>query len=96
VFHSIIFLFFAVESMSQFKPWSPLKLEALTCSVHKTQKICIYSRDVCVIRILTAAYMKLRVFWNVAPCSHVEVDRRFRGSYYLHNQDDDDRGNTHL
>jgi hypothetical protein len=22
-----------------------------------------------------------RVFWGVAPCSHVEVDRRFRGAY---------------
>jgi hypothetical protein len=28
--------------------------------------------------------MKFRVFWDVAPCSHVEVDRRFRGGNCLH------------
>jgi hypothetical protein len=27
--------------------------------------------------------MKFRVFWDVAPCSHVEVHRRFRGAYCL-------------
>jgi hypothetical protein len=26
------------------------------------------------------ASMKFRVFWDVAPCSHNEVDRRFRGA----------------
>jgi hypothetical protein len=30
-----------------------------------------------------------RVFWDVVPCSHVEVDRRFRGAYCLHHQSDD-------
>jgi hypothetical protein len=25
--------------------------------------------------------LKFRVFWDVAPCSHVEADRRFRGAY---------------
>jgi hypothetical protein len=30
--------------------------------------------------------MKFRAFWDVAPCSHVEVDRRFRGTYCLHHQ----------
>jgi hypothetical protein len=28
------------------------------------------------------------VSWDVAPCSHTEVDRRFRGAYYLHEGDD--------
>jgi len=37
-------------------------------------------------QVLTAASMKFRVFWDVAPCSHVEVDRRFRGAYCLHHQ----------
>jgi hypothetical protein len=27
--------------------------------------------------VLTAASMKFRVFWGVAPCSHVEVDRDY-------------------
>jgi hypothetical protein len=30
--------------------------------------------------------MKFRVFLDVAPCSHVEVYRRFRGAYCLHHQ----------
>jgi hypothetical protein len=29
------------------------------------------------------AYLKFRVFWDVAPCSHVEGDRCFRGAYCL-------------
>jgi hypothetical protein len=46
------------------------------------------------------ASMKFRVFWDVAPCSHVEVDQRFRGAYCLHDQGlvhpPDDGGSTHL
>jgi hypothetical protein len=33
--------------------------------------------------------VKFSVFWNVAPCSHVKVDRRFRGAYCLHYQVDE-------
>jgi hypothetical protein len=33
--------------------------------------------------------MKFRVFWDVAPCSHVEVDRRFRGGNCLHYHGDE-------
>jgi hypothetical protein len=29
-------------------------------------------------QVLTAANVKFRVFWDVAPCSHVEVDRCFK------------------
>jgi hypothetical protein len=28
--------------------------------------------------------LEMVVFWDVAPCSLVDVDRRFRGTYYLH------------
>jgi hypothetical protein len=35
---------------------------------------------------LTAAIMKLIVFWDVAPYSLVEIVRRFRGAYCLHYQ----------
>jgi hypothetical protein len=38
--------------------------------------------------------LKFRVFWDVAPCSHVELDRRFRGAYDLNRHDDAD--STHL
>jgi hypothetical protein len=29
---------------------------------------------------------KMTVFWDVAPCSFVEIDRRFRGAYCLQHQ----------
>jgi hypothetical protein len=36
----------------------------------------------------------MAVFWDVAPCSLVEIDRRFRGAFCLHHQayDPDDAG----
>jgi hypothetical protein len=39
--------------------------------------------------------MKFRVFWDVVPCSHGEMDRCFTGAYCLHYQGDDG-SNTHL
>jgi hypothetical protein len=39
-------------------------------------------------QVLTAARMKFRVFWDVALCSHVDVERGFRGAYCLHHQGD--------
>jgi hypothetical protein len=30
--------------------------------------------------------LKMAVFWVVSPCSLVDTDRRFTGTYYLHNQ----------
>jgi hypothetical protein len=35
---------------------------------------------------LRTALVRSLVFWDVAPCSHVEVDRRLRGVYGLDNQ----------
>jgi hypothetical protein len=32
--------------------------------------------------------MKMGVFWDVVPCSLVEIDRLFRGAYCLHHQGD--------
>jgi hypothetical protein len=44
-------------------------------------------------------FIKIRAFWDNAPCSLV-VDRRFRGAYCFHHQDDEDflpgGGSTHL
>jgi hypothetical protein len=40
-------------------------------------------------KILTAASMKMIVFWDLAPCGLVEIDLRFRGAYCLHHQEDD-------
>jgi hypothetical protein len=32
--------------------------------------------------------LKTTTFWDITTCSFVEVDRRFRGAYYLRHQDD--------
>jgi hypothetical protein len=32
-------------------------------------------------QIFTAASMKMTTFWDIAPCSLVEIDRRFSGAY---------------
>jgi hypothetical protein len=47
------------------------------------------------LQVLTAASLKFTVFCDVAPYSHVEVDRRFRGAYCVHHQGYD-VGSTHL
>jgi hypothetical protein len=52
-------------------------------------------------QILRAACMKMNVLWAVAPCSVVEVYRRFRGACCLHHQvflhhRPDDVGSKHL
>jgi hypothetical protein len=40
-------------------------------------------------RVLTAASVKTAVLWHVAPCSLLEVYRRFRGACCLHHQGGD-------
>jgi hypothetical protein len=50
-------------------------------------------------QVLTAASIKMSVFWIVAPCILVEVFRRFKGACCLHHQGDhrsDVRGSKHL
>jgi hypothetical protein len=37
----------------------------------------------------TALSWKVTDFWDIVPCSLVEVYRRFRGTYYLRCQDDE-------
>jgi hypothetical protein len=39
--------------------------------------------------LLNKLNMTFKIFWDVAPCSQVEVDRRFRGAYLLHHQGDE-------
>jgi hypothetical protein len=41
---------------------------------------------------LTAASMKMPPFWDIAPCSLLGVDRRFRDAYSLHHQGDEAGG----
>jgi hypothetical protein len=35
------------------------------------------------LRFLAAVSVKMTAFWDVAPCSLIEVDQRFRGAYRL-------------
>jgi hypothetical protein len=37
--------------------------------------------------VLLAMSRKMTIFWDVTPCSVVEVDQRFGSSYCLHHQD---------
>jgi hypothetical protein len=46
-------------------------------------------------QVLAVASMKIGAFWDVAPCSLIRVDRRFRGTYCLIHHPDD-RGSMHL
>jgi hypothetical protein len=39
-------------------------------------------------QVLTAASMEFRFSWDVALCTHFEVDRHFRGAYCLCHQVD--------
>jgi hypothetical protein len=47
-------------------------------------------------QVLTAASMKITVFRDIVPCSPVEVNRRFRGTYCLQHHHLDDGGSKHL
>jgi hypothetical protein len=40
-------------------------------------------------QIFRASSMKMRVFWDIMPCSLVGVHGHFRGAYCLHHQGDD-------
>jgi hypothetical protein len=46
-------------------------------------------------QVLMVMGMNMTVFWDMVPCSLIDVDRYFRGVYCLHHQDSDG-GSTHL
>jgi hypothetical protein len=46
-------------------------------------------------QVLTATGMKMTVLGDIAPCSLVEIEWRFRGAYCLHHQGNDG-GSKHL
>jgi hypothetical protein len=59
-------------------------------NVHCRNSSCFH---VCLVKymrfhVLTATNMKMTAFWYIAPCSLVEVNRRFRSAYCLHHQGD--------
>jgi hypothetical protein len=73
----------------------PCSLYSYSCCIFHTQTItekkehCHSVQNQARFQVLTAASMKMAVFWDVAPCSLVEVYRRFRGACCLHHQGDE-------
>jgi hypothetical protein len=58
-------------------------------SIHAAHSAHLIIRDCVRFQVLTAASMKMAVFWVVAPCSLAEVYRRFRGACFLRLQGDE-------
>jgi cephalosporin hydroxylase len=48
-----------------------------------------------IVRFQVLKAVKITAFWNIAPCTVVEVGRRFGGSYCLYHQSDGG-GGKHL
>jgi hypothetical protein len=67
---------------------SPVRLNSGSLALHRYSAHTSRQSKVASMRfqVLTATNMRMAVFWDVAPCSLVEVDRRFRGTYCLHHQ----------
>jgi hypothetical protein len=63
--------------------WEKVRLGSAECSSVSSDTInAQYVR----FYILTAASVKMAVFRVDGPCSHVEIDRRYRGTYCFHHQ----------
>jgi hypothetical protein len=60
-------------------------------SLHRTVNCLLFGshnqKQICVVLDLPTMIMKNTVFWDVTPCSPVEVHQRFGGIYCLHLQD---------
>jgi hypothetical protein len=59
---------------------TPLSL----CALHFSSLFLVLVR----FQVFTAASIKMTVFWDVVPCSLVEIGCRFGGAYCLHHQGD--------
>jgi hypothetical protein len=64
------------------------RLSALPRYLTRATKLSSYNRVRCFACLaeisLTIASIKMNVIWDAAPCSLVETDRRFTGTYCLH------------
>jgi hypothetical protein len=67
----------------------------ITPLILRTPLTFLWTSKVASFQVLTAVSMKMTVFWDAAPCSLVEIDRRFRGTYCLHHRGDN-RADRHL
>jgi hypothetical protein len=50
-------------------------------------RLCNLHVDKVRFQVLTATSMKLAVFWDLSPCSLLDIDRRFRGRKHLSSVD---------
>jgi hypothetical protein len=50
---------------------------------------CAVQQEIMRFQVLTSASIKTSALLDVAQCSFVEVDRRFRGAYHLRRPDDE-------
>jgi hypothetical protein len=73
-----------------------LQIETYPVVVKQTQgKSCdSEAKYTCVrVQVIMAVSMEMgRAFWDMAPCSLVRLDRRFRDAYCPHHQGDDPDG----
>jgi hypothetical protein len=71
---------------SQLIPRSGVLLKAVGCSVSQEIHCLIKNPDVyhrVRFEVLTAVVMKSSIFWDITPCSPLNVNRRFGGKYRL-------------
>jgi hypothetical protein len=71
-------------SQRKYRPLFSYRHAALGTVLHITQELKYFVPVR--FQVLMVASMKFRVFWDVASCSHDEVDRHLRGAYCLHHQ----------
>jgi hypothetical protein len=66
-----------------------MKYDSVNCNPNRAL-LAVFKMKIPVrLQVLTAASMKMTVFWGVAPCSLV-AERRFRSEYVHHHPEDGD------
>jgi hypothetical protein len=65
------------------KPGNPERRHELRQIINKYVLLFVRSQ------VLTVISVKMAVFWDVAPCSPADTNRRLRGVYCLHHQGDE-------
>jgi hypothetical protein len=51
--------------------------------------LCVLHDSQAIFQVLMVMRMKMAVFWDVSPCSLVDINPNFRGAYYLHYHSDE-------
>jgi hypothetical protein len=83
--------------LTPWSPWSWVPPEPSSRSAAQEISRLLWNPNVHYVvgfEVLTAASMKMALFWFVAPCCLVEVYRSSRGTCHLHHQGDDGGSNS--